>query len=1096
MALVSPGVEVSIIDESNYLPASTNSVPLILIATAENKISGNGTGVAAGTTAANANQVYLISSQRDLAATFGNPFFYSTTSGTSINGYELNEYGLLAAYSVLGISNRAYVQRVNIDLNELTASLSRPTGNPQNGAWWVDTSESTWGIFEWSAVTNTFTNKAPIVITSADDLDTGVPKDSIGNIGDYAVITTNANNPVYYKSAGLTVSDTGGDTVVVPANSWQLVGSDNWKNSWPSIIGTETSPAITIGHSIFLNDVEVTASGTTVGELAIDINDAGISGIFAKAVSGKLQLYIDGDATNDGSTASGNGIVDITAGTGTILTDVGITAKIYYAPVVQQSPHYDNPRWRTTDSQPHPTGSVWGKTTSVNLGASLVVKRYNSSTDTFVQVSCPVYENDQSANDQLDPTGGGRNISQNSVYAQYDVNENDTFTVKFFERVVEGVSGITSEETSPSFTSTDTFTIQASASNSSTLTSAVTATLAGTSAADFVEAFTAANVANTSATVTSSGAIRITHNQGGVIVLKDTLGTPLADAGFNSSLTGVRAGTDSNLILSNWVSLGGSDSYTASSTAPSTDPANGTYWYFSVVDEIDIMINQDGWKGYQNVSSDVRGYPLNTTNPTGPIVSASEPTVQTDGTALVYGDLWINSSDLENYPNIYRWQVVDGVDQWVLIDNTDQTTENGILFADARWGTSENVDPITDDVPSIVDLLTSDYFDIDIPDHRLYPDGTLLFNTRRSGFNVKQFRTNYYNATDFPDLVLPAVKDAWVTVSGNKADGSPYMGRKAQRKLITDAMKAGIDANTDLREEQRTFNLIAAPGYPELIPNMVSLNNERNNTAFIIGDTPLRLEGTSTSIVNWATDNNGAGVDSEDGLVTADPYLGVFYPSCRTSDLSGNTVVQPASHMMLRTMVRNDDIGFPWLAPAGTRRGTVDNASALGYVNAQTGEFQQTAIRQGLRDTCYENKVNPITFIPGTGIANYGNKTTAATPSALDRINASRLVAFIRGRLEAIGKSYIFEPNDQLTRDEIKGNIESLMNDLVAKRGIYDYLVVCDESNNTPARIDRNELYVDIAIEPVKAVEFIYIPVRIKNTGEISAGDVASSQAV
>ena len=70
------------------------------------------------------------------------------------------------------------------------------------------------------------------------------------------------------------------------------------------------------------------------------------------------------------------------------------------------------------------------------------------------------------------------------------------------------------------------------------------------------------------------------------------------------------------------------------------------------------------------------------------------------------------------------------------------------------------------------------------------------------------------------------------------------------------------------------------------------------------------------------------------------------------------------------------------------------------------------------------------------------------------------------------------------------------MIDLVAKRGIYDYLVVCDESNNTPTRIDANELYVDVAIEPVKAIEFIYIPVRIKNTGEIAAGNVASSGGI
>jgi phage tail sheath protein FI len=80
----------------------------------------------------------------------------------------------------------------------------------------------------------------------------------------------------------------------------------------------------------------------------------------------------------------------------------------------------------------------------------------------------------------------------------------------------------------------------------------------------------------------------------------------------------------------------------------------------------------------------------------------------------------------------------------------------------------------------------------------------------------------------------------------------------------------------------------------------------------------------------------------------------------------------------------------------------------------------------------------------------------------------------------------LFEPNDQITRNQITNTVNSLMIDLVAKRALYDYLVVCDLSNNTPSRIDRNELWVDVAIEPVKAVEFIYIPLRIKNTGEIS----------
>ena len=127
MTLLSPGVQVSVIDQSNYTPAASGSIPYFLIATAQNKVSGAGTGVAPGTLAVNANQLHLLTSQRDLLSTYGVPFFYNTTAGTPINGYELNEYGLLAAYSALGVTNQAYVQRVNIDLAALTATLTRPT---------------------------------------------------------------------------------------------------------------------------------------------------------------------------------------------------------------------------------------------------------------------------------------------------------------------------------------------------------------------------------------------------------------------------------------------------------------------------------------------------------------------------------------------------------------------------------------------------------------------------------------------------------------------------------------------------------------------------------------------------------------------------------------------------------------------------------------------------------------------------------------------------------------------------------------------------------------------------------------------------------
>jgi phage tail sheath protein FI len=157
----------------------------------------------------------------------------------------------------------------------------------------------------------------------------------------------------------------------------------------------------------------------------------------------------------------------------------------------------------------------------------------------------------------------------------------------------------------------------------------------------------------------------------------------------------------------------------------------------------------------------------------------------------------------------------------------------------------------------------------------------------------------------------------------------------------------------------------------------------------------------------------------------------------------------------------------------------------VGYITSE-GEFESIALNEGQRDTLYTSNVNPITFITGAGLVNYGQKTRARNASALDRINVARLVIYLRSQLNRLAKPYVFEPNDKITRDEIKQQAEGLMLELVGQRALYDFIVVCDESNNTPARIDRNELYLDIAIEPVKAVEFIYIPLRLKNTGEIS----------
>lgn len=674
------------------------------------------------------------------------------------------------------------------------------------------------------------------------------------------------------------------------------------------------------------------------------------------------------------------------------------------------------------------------------------------------------------------------NIEAGTVYAHAFTNSSGFTLYKVYERKVKGATVVTGTATSPTYSVGNAFTIGATTKGANTVT-VYTITATGTTNASLVNDINTAAIPYVSATHDSTGTITITHSLGGTMSLANTSGTPLATAGFTTANTYIREGsTAGNLVASNWQQL----VYTAGNIEPSTNPAEGRLWFHNVTDEIDIMIhNGTTWKGYQNVTTDARGFNLSNTSPNGPIVSATAPTQQSDASALVYGDLWIDTSDLENFPIIKRWEQVSSEDVWVTIDNTDQTSEDGVLFADARYMGDTTTDVITGTVKTVKSLLTNDVVDLDVPLASNYPRGMLLFNTRRSSYNVKEFKRDYFNSTNFPGKTLPTEKDAWVSKAGLQNDGSPFMGRHAVRQVVVAAMKSAIDTSAELREEQRNFNVMATPGYPELMANMVALNNDRRNTGFVIGETPFRLAANSTDIQNWATNTKLATDNNDNGLVTADTYLGVFYPSGITTDLGGSSIMVPSSHMMLRTLIRSDDASYPWFAPAGTRRGVVDNATGLGYLDSATGEFTSVGVRESLRDTLYENSINPITFLPGNGVLNYGNKTRTATASALDRINVSRLTAYIRERLAVITKPFVFEPNDKLTRDEVKQVVESLMNDLVAKRGLYDYAVVCDETNNTNDRIDRNELYIDIAIEPVKAVEYIYIPVRIQNTGSI-----------
>ena len=1089
--LSSPGVSVTVIDESFYTPAAAGTVPLFLVASASNKQNGAGTGTAPGTLAANAGKVYLLTSQKDLSDTFGVPTFYTDAGNNPIHGGEINEYGLEAAYSFLGVSNRAYVVRADLDLGQLVGTATAPTSPPADGTYWLDTANTKWGVFQWNAASattvggQTFTNQTVTVITDSTLLSSGVPLSSYGSIGQYAIVATTTLLKVYLKKY---LTDTA-------AGTWVEVGTSAWAKSWPTATGTIQSPTLLVGDSITINAQAITGA-TTLSALSTGINGNSTlttAGITSAVINGYLNIYSTGVAV---------------AISGTTVAKVGLATGSYLAPALTISTHTSVPLYKIADQQAsyiagYPTGSLWIKTTSANLGSDYILKKYSATASAFQSQSVGIYAGNSTALNTLDFAGGGINLPIGTVYAKYNDSEVSPVNtnIKFYIRAGVGATTIRSSVIGTTFTSgTNTFTISESVLGSATMTTAVsvsfTATAASSDAGLFLTAITAAGLTNVQASLNSDNSITISHKLGGEIKLVDTANDPLSKIFSTTTTANYFAnpnGTAKNYVASLWSpTVSGAGFITVSSSAPTSVPADGQLWYNNAVSDVDVMIhNGTTWVGYLSYNQSTSGYGFGTdrTDPAGPIISATQPTVQSDGTALAHGDLWISTANVESYPQIYKFSFLTKA--WTLVDNTDQTSELGIVFADARWGAAGATGATS---ATIASLLSSDYLDPDAPDPALYPRGTLLWNLRRSGYNVKQYKRSYFtfgsgikNARmSNADTASYVGTNRWVSVAPNDYQGAGQFGRKAVRAVVVKALTAMTNSNQYIRdEESRVFNLIASPGYVEMIAPMVSLNYDRGLTAFVVGDTPARLSSDATTLSNWGNNTALAADNSDAGLVSTDPYLGVYYPWGYTTDLLGNNIVVPPSHMMLRTIALSDNVSYPWFAPAGVRRGGITNASSVGYISSTTGEFQVTALNTGQRDTLAGVHVNPLTYLTGTGLVAYGQYTRQLTASSLDRVNVARLVIYLRRQLSLLAKPYVFEPNDTITRNEIKNAAEQLLLELVGQRAIYDFLVVCDTSNNTPARIDRSELYLDIAIEPVKAVEFIYIPLRLKNTGEI-----------
>lgn len=1063
MALVSPGVEVTATDESFFANPGQGTIPFIMIATAEDKPNpGNPALNAPGTTQANADKLFLITSQRELIQTFGEPTF-AQVQGTPQHGNETNEYGLWAAYSYMGISNRAYVMRADLNLDQLQPEVNEPRSQALNGTYWLDTGTTNFGIFrsigsDGNPATSAFNDwsvKTPFVVdTTAEASTQRVSSFFVPTIGD--ALIAGAGDLVIN---GVTIPLAGGEDL-------SNVGLDN---GLVQIINNAVIPGIEASVWWFGRGLKLVITNTTSGSIDLTGSD---SSILIDLGLGSSEIVPD-RALFDGETFFAVVTIDFENRVYEWITPVdgnGVTL----GPAQWYLVGTDG--WRNAvPSQVEGDGTVVTAASTISVTFSLSGNTTSTQTVVASAATVPAMVADlttafatEVADQQVEFAVGGS--------GSLVITNNDGGSI-----TVSGPLAGSTQLDMPSLKAKELFYAPHTNIPDNSIEGDVwIKTTEPNNGADYQVAIFDDSIGQ----FVTVNAPLFADDTAALAALGPNPAPGILYVEFDVTDEGVATHV---LKRSNGVSFDPLV-YVAQVAEPTNAPLEGTLWYNTNFD-VDIMVSTGtSWVGLNNhpfyANADII---LNASKPT------QKPVGSPNGVALVENDIWIDTSNLEDYPIIRRYRAAS--QSFELVDNTDQTTPFGIVFADARQDDGLGNEDSTS-------LANSDFVDPDAPNPLTFPNGFLLWNTRFSTLNVKEWQPDALLEFTEAELlganvvpaqyevglsVFPPILDGdqgrWVTISGNQNDGAPNMARNAQRAMVVRRMAASIAGNEELRAETVFFNLIATPGYPELIDEMVTLNFDKKEIAFIIGDTPARLAPSGTSIQSWATNAENAPSNGELALTTRDTNVGIYYPWGLGTNIDGFEVMVPPSAIALRTIAFSDSVSYPWFAPAGFSRGRVSNVSSVGFLNAEE-EYNPVILNQGQRDVLQLNDINPIAFMPNQGLVVFGQKTLHPVDSALDRVNVVRLVNFLRYNFDIIAKPFLFEPNDQITRDSVTSTFERFLGDLVGLRALLEFAVVCDSSNNTPERIDRNELWIDIAIKPVKSIEFIFIPIRVLNTGD------------
>ena len=264
------------------------------------------------------------------------------------------------------------------------------------------------------------------------------------------------------------------------------------------------------------------------------------------------------------------------------------------------------------------------------------------------------------------------------------------------------------------------------------------------------------------------------------------------------------------------------------------------------------------------------------------------------------------------------------------------------------------------------------------------------------------------------------------------------------------------------------YNVLITPGlydedYTSSVTSIITNTQNRGDNLYILDLVPYGA--TVAGVTTQASTRNTS-------------YAAAYWPWVQVVDPDLlRQVWVPASTVVAGVYAFNDSVAEPWFAPAGINRG------GLGQVVRPERKLPQST-----RNTLYTEKINPIATFPGRGIAVYGNKTLQQKASAMDRVNVRRLVIELKNYISQVADTLLFEQNTTSTRNSFLARVNPYLESVQSRRGIYAFQVLMDDSNNTADIVDRNELIGQIAIQPTRTAEFVYLDFNITPTGTTFPG--------